>query len=46
MELNYSSDNVYHMVIPQRTINLIQKKKKKLKKIKLNINKLINNINS
>ena len=30
MELNYSSDNVYHMVIPQRTINMIQKKKKKL----------------
>ena len=30
LELNYSSDNVYHMVIPQRTINLIQKKKKKI----------------
>ena len=33
MELNYSSDYVYHMVLPQRTINLIQKKKKKKKKM-------------
>ena len=37
LELNYSSVNVYHMVIPQRTINLIQKKKKKKKKCNVRV---------
>ena len=32
LELNYSFDNVYHMVVPLRTINLIQKKIKNKKK--------------
>ena len=31
LELNYSFDNVYHMVVPLRTINLIQKKIKNKK---------------